>query len=1710
MPHKVLDNNFFVRCRTVVVWFLLCTLPLVATTPLHTTEYNNSQSHSLSFTFSATTNLRANTTPTIILNDANLDYTENESATQIDAAATVSDVDGDGDWDGGTITLQITANYEADDELSIPSNIVGAINVVGISIRDGATEFGILSYTPPVGGLGPTFTATLNSNATNSRVQQLVQSISYHSNSENPGIGNRVVTVSVTDKNSATSSDTRTITVTRTNDAPTILSAIPDTTVVENFPDSIYNRDLDTVFNDVDGDNLSFSVYSQQALVTPWIDSPENLLFFTSKSNANGIDTLYVVAKDATDSIVDTVIVTITPTNKAPTVTAPMADTTISEDFSPINFRDLNTVFSDEESGSTLDFSALSLQNNIDLIIKDSDSVLVFVAKKDVNGIDTVVVTASDGELSVKDSIIVTISAVEDAPKIVVPIPDTTVLEDFLTPITYRDLNAVFTDADGDALTFSVFSVGGSITPTINSADSVLTFASVANANGVDTLIITAKDALDSIRDTVYVTVSAVNDAPSLSSVTAQTIPEDSLLTITVAMTDAADVDDDILSVILGGGANYTIVKDTVKVANNFIGTLTVPVAVTDGIDTTSSIPMTITVPAKNDTPEIVNPIPDTLIFEDFLTFEYRDLKDVFYDEESGTNLTFTVTSLQDLLTPILNSGDSILSLASVADINGSDTILVTASDGELVVTDTVLITIAPMNDGPQMSSVTPQVIQEDELLTVLLSMTDATDIDNTLSNSSVVVHPGNNYTVTDRTIIPTANWSGTLTVPISVTDGTWSTMMFDMIVTVNPVNDAPILTSTTAQSIDEDGSLTILLAMTDATDVDNTLSDESLIIEGSGGYTVSGRTIIPNPDFYGTLSVPIKVTDGALLSAMVNMVVEVNPVNDAPILTSVTPQTTAEDVPLTLKLSMTDAVDIDHSLSDANLIVEPGSNYSVSGLTITPDPDWNGTLTVPVKVSDGIDTTDAVPMTVTVTAVNDIPILSGIATQVIDEDASCTVALSMIQVTDIDNTLTDESIIVEPGNLYTLNGRTISPLANFYGTLTVPIRITDGIAISEAVNMSITVLPVNDVPTLTTVAPQVIPEDTPLKVLLSQTDANDIDDILTNFSVVVDSGTNYTVDGSTITPIANFNGVLTVPVRIFDGTATSDAVPMTVTVTAVNDTPTITTVTTQTIAEETSLTVELSMSDAADVDNTLTDASLIVASGENYTVSGMTITPVVNFNGILSVPITVTDGIETSETVPMEVIVTPVNDAPTVTTAIAQSTAEDTPLLLTAAMTDAADVDGDLLIPVIDAGENYTVSGATIIPAPNFHGTLHLPVRITDGTVTTSAVPMTLTVTPVNDAPTLLSVTAQTIVSDSTLTVTLDMVEGESDVEGSALSIVLGDGENYTVSGAAIIPALQFVGTLMVPLMVSDGELTSEPLIMTVTVIPRNIPPVLEVVAPFAMQQDLPKTLSMNDVIASDADGDELSLIIQSGENYTVSGTTIIPAVGFLGTLTVPFCVTDGRDHSNTITISVTVKAIHSNTTPVVAGAAFTVEKNRSLMLTTSSVQATDADGDGLTLLITSGANYTVNRATVTPDSGYVGILSVPLRATDGIDTSLSVPITITVFEKKIGFHIGQVLVSDTFTVTVAPNPVTVNDRELFIGAPKEEFDQLRVAIYNHTSDLMVRGPAELKHGKFLFRWEFARHQPVLRGYSYVALLTFIKDGVVVKEEKKMIGITR
>lgn len=650
-------------------------------------------------------------------------------------------------------------------------------------------------------------------------------------------------------------------------------------------------------------------------------------------------------------------------------------------------------------------------------------------------------------------------------------------------------------------------------------------------------------------------------------------------------------------------------------------------------------------------------------------------------------------------------------------------------------------------------------------------------------------------------------------------------------------------------------------------------------------------------------------------------------------------PLTTPEETALPITLGNLVVFDPDSTYpNDFTLSVQDGTNYTRVGNTITPALDFNGNLSVPVTVNDGVadgTNVDSAPfnLTVAVTAENDQPQITGQNVVTTPEDTPREILVTDLIITDPDNNYpADFTLSVQNGPGYSRVGNTITPPAGFNGDLAVRVRVADnsgaGNAQSAQVEITVTVTPVDNVPVIIGGGPLSTPEETALTITLADLTVTDPDsNYPADFTLSVQAGANYTVAGSTITPALDFNGNLSVPVIVNDGTSNSAPFNLTVSVTAVNDQPVITgqiAVTTPEVTARTILLTDLLVTDADN--NYPADFTLTVSDGSNYTRVGNTITPAADFNGDLNVPVSVRDnsgeGNATSSPFNLIVTVTEVNNQPVITGQVPLTTVEDTALTILLANLTVTDADNvyptDFTLTVLP-GTNYSVAGPTITPALDYNGDLGVQVRVNDGETDSAVFNLVVSVTPVNDQPLIAGQLVLSTPEDTSITIVVgDIII--TDPDSANFTLTLQPGINYTVAGNAVTPAENFSGNLIVAATVTDdsGEVNATSLSANLTIevtAVNDLPAILIPIEDQLAVEGTPFNLDISPNFA-DADGDTLFFDIGTSElpasgNISFDGTTGV----FSGTPT----EADARD-SDPYIINVTATDNKDGTIPAAA----------------------------------------------------------------------------------------------------------------------------------------------------------------------------------------------
>jgi hypothetical protein len=609
--------------------------------------------------------------------------------------------------------------------------------------------------------------------------------------------------------------------------------------------------------------------------------------------------------------------------------------------------------------------------------------------------------------------------------------------------------------------------------------------------------------------------------------------------------------------------------------------------------------------------------------------------------DADGDALSYSASS--DTLAVTATVSNDTLTLTPTVNWNGTSNITVYVSDGSLSDTTAFMLTVSPVNDAPVLN--TPLVdatIGEDDfgavLATALESHFNDIDLDDVLSFSANALAAGFDS--------------------LSLSEGDLGAVgrlvnddSYDKIMTMNrSVKRSSKSTQSKYKTLrhNENKSNLVDLASSKGFLGQNVTLNESRSISLIG---------YPTGNFFGDVEIVITATDTTGASVSDTMTVTVNAVDDAPVMATISDQSTSEDTAKVVTLSATDADGdvLSYSASSDTLAVT--ATVSNDTLTLTPAVNWNGTSNITVFVSDG-SLSDTTTFVLTVNPVDDKPTTQGLADMVVNEDApDSTIGDLNTYFTDIDGDLVFSHTNSNPG-LVLVNIMSDSASFSFIpdsnGVATIVFTASNPARASVSDTLIVTVNAVNDAPVIT-LSNQTMNEDESLNVTLSATDADG--DVL-SYSASSDTlAVTATVSNDTLTlnPITNWNGNANITVIVSDGSL-SDTTTFAITVNAVNDAPYITQSMSDITVDEDSDTLSFAINgvfDDIDIINgdslTITAVSLntdliTVGSDENE-VPYLVFTE--NGYGETDVIVTATDlgGLSVNDTV--HVMVNAVNDAP-------------------------------------------------------------------------------------------------------------------------------------------------------------------------------------------------------------------------------------------------------------------------------------------------------------------------------------------------------------------------------------------------------------------------------------------------------------------------------
>lgn len=598
---------------------------------------------------------------------------------------------------------------------------------------------------------------------------------------------------------------------------------------------------------------------------------------------------------------------------------------------------------------------------------------------------------------------------------------------------------------------------------------------------------------------------------------------------------------------------------------------------------------------------------------------------------------------------------------------------------------------------------------------------------------------------------------------------------------------------------------------------------------------------------------------------------------------------TTQEDTSRAITLTATDA---ESNPLTYNVTGGP-SHGTVSGtgnnVTYTPSPDYYGPDSFTFTASDKYLNSEAATVSINVTAVNDAPVVVN-DDKSTPEDTALSFPASDLTINDNaganegDQTLTVTGVVLTPGTHGTValdSGQvTYTPDHNYNGPASFDYQVcdngtTNGAPATQCGNgtVNITVTSVNDDPVAVSDS-AITDEDAPvtIDVIANDTDSDGGTPALESVGSAT-NGSVSIVDGKVVfSPDANYNGTGGFSYNVIDGQGGTATGNVSVTINPVNDKPTANAQSAIT-NEDNAAAITLT---GSDVETSAASLSFeVVASPTHGTLSGtgsnLTYTPAANYNGGDSFTFKVTDGGDgssaalSSSEATVSINVTAVNDAPT---ANSQSpiTNEDTPKSITLSGSDVETTAGNLTYTVTTGPAHGTLTGTgqnlTYAPNLNYNGPDSFQFTVTDtgdgssGVLTSTPGSVSITVSPVNDAPVANAGMDQTLECAGGLTtVTLDG-SLSSDLDGDTLTYQWTEGTTVLGAGATLNKQLAF-GTHTVTLKVTDPSGAVSVDTVSVQIVDTTAPTITSNGQVFSIWPPNKKyhTFNVSDLIASASD---------------------------------------------------------------------------------------------------------------------------------------------------------------------------------------------------------------------------------------------------------------
>jgi subtilisin-like proprotein convertase family protein len=502
----------------------------------------------------------------------------------------------------------------------------------------------------------------------------------------------------------------------------------------------------------------------------------------------NGEATVTIDVTDNTPSTATTSFrVVVTPVNQAPALTGLVdASTPANRTLTvPFAVADNETPASDLVITATLDRPSFG---TVEVTTGGANRALIFRPAGE-KGVTAVTVVATDGELSVTEQLLITVS--DPYTLTVTPIADQTVAENGTKTVPFTVLGS----ETGNVTAVAVVETDGVLSGARvegSGTSWVLFLTAAPGANGSTLITVTANDEFGGGSTTFTASIIPVDDPPSIAPIAdvATFANINAIVRTTVADPDTA------LSSLefTWASSNPTLVRSVLFALNgdtliatvipnrDELGQASLTLFVSDGT-TKVGRPFLLTVSERPNEAPTLDPVADQETFANIPAFVRLTITD---PDTAITDLQITGSAantdlIQSVIPAIGSDGSVILNIRPKRDQVGQSAILVSVNDGKTTVNRSFILTVKTVpNEAPVIAEVADQTTDVNTPLVVELTVTDPDTaladliVSGDVSNSAVLrpVQASNDGTTIRVRLVPVTDATGVSAVTVTIDDG--------------------------------------------------------------------------------------------------------------------------------------------------------------------------------------------------------------------------------------------------------------------------------------------------------------------------------------------------------------------------------------------------------------------------------------------------------------------------------------------------------------------------------------------------------------------------------------------------------------------------------------------------------------------------------------------------------------------------------------------------------------------------------------------------------------------------------------------------------------------------------------------------------------------------------------------------------------------------